>query len=98
MSHRSTSSAVAPRCASPGRPTTPAGAAARRGGAQVSGLVVHSLWPVPETAITRAMAGVRRVVVPELNLGLYRRETERLAGGREGVGGNRIRGETNAPG
>jgi len=68
-------------------------AAARRGGVQVSGLVVHSLWPVPETAITRAMAGVRRVVVPELNLGLYRREIERLAGGREVVGVNRIDGE-----
>ncbi|MFH1103873.1 MAG: pyruvate flavodoxin/ferredoxin oxidoreductase [Actinomycetota bacterium] len=68
-------------------------AEARSRGARVSGLVVQSLWPVPETAIGRAMAGVQRVVVPELNLGLYRREIERIARGRTVVGINRVDGE-----
>lgn len=58
----------------------------------VSGLVVQSLWPVPEEAIRRAMHGVGRIVVAELNLGLYRREIERIAGDRRVVGVNRIDG------
>jgi 2-oxoglutarate ferredoxin oxidoreductase subunit alpha len=62
-------------------------------GTPVSSLVVHSLWPVPERAIRHALEGVRRVVVPELNLGQYRREIERIAGGREVVGVNRVDGE-----
>lgn len=67
-------------------------AQARRRGARISGLVVQSLWPVPETAIRRAMDGVSRVIVPELNLGLYRREIERLAGDRTVIGVNRVDG------
>lgn len=68
-------------------------AEARRRGIRVSGLVVQSLWPIPETVIRRAMEGVDRVVVPELNLGLYRREVERIAAGRSVVGVNRVDGE-----
>lgn len=52
---------------------------ARARGRRVSSLVLHSLWPVPEAAIRRAMQGVARVVVPEMNLGQYLREIERLA-------------------
>lgn len=66
---------------------------ARTQGTQVSSLVVQSLWPVPEAAIARALDGVERVIVPELNLGQYRREVERLAGGREVVGIGRVDGE-----
>ncbi len=69
----------------------------RARGARASSLVLHSLWPVPEEAIGRALAGVERVVVPELNLGLYRREIERIAGGRKVVGIERIDGELIAP-
>jgi len=36
-------------------------------------------------------------VVPELNLGLYRREVERLAGDREVIGVNRVDGELISP-
>ncbi len=72
-------------------------ATARRCGVAVSSLVVQSLWPVPERALTEAMDGVRTVVVPELNLGQYRREVERLAAGRRVVGINRIDGELIAP-
>jgi 2-oxoglutarate ferredoxin oxidoreductase subunit alpha len=64
--------------------------AAARG---VSLLTVYSLWPVPEEAIRAALVGVKRVIVPELNLGLYRREIERLACGVvEIVGVNRVDG------
>ncbi|HSG79273.1 MAG TPA: pyruvate flavodoxin/ferredoxin oxidoreductase [Acidimicrobiia bacterium] len=70
---------------------------ARARGMSVSGVVVQSLWPVPETALARAMAGADRVVVAELNHGLYRREIERIAGGREVVGVERIDGDLIAP-
>ncbi|HEX2883543.1 MAG TPA: pyruvate flavodoxin/ferredoxin oxidoreductase [Candidatus Limnocylindria bacterium] len=68
-------------------------ARARAAGRAASGLVVQSLWPVPEAALREAMAGVDRVVVPELNLGQYRLEIERLAGPRQVVGVNRVDGE-----
>ncbi|HIC87802.1 MAG TPA: pyruvate flavodoxin/ferredoxin oxidoreductase [Anaerolineae bacterium] len=50
----------------------------RQQGRRVSGLVVQSLWPVPEHAILAAAAGVTRIVVAELNLGQYRQEIERV--------------------
>ena len=66
---------------------------ARASGIPVASLVIHSLWPVPEAAIAAALDGIERVVVPELNLGQYRREIERLAGGRRVIGVNRVDGE-----
>lgn len=68
-------------------------ALARSRGQPVSALTVYSLWPVPERAIREGLAGIERVVVPELNLGQYRREIERLvAGAVEVVGVNRVDG------
>jgi 2-oxoglutarate ferredoxin oxidoreductase subunit alpha len=64
----------------------------REAGATVSSLVVQSLWPIPETALEAALRGVERIIVPELNMGLYRREVERVAGNRKVVGVNRIDG------
>jgi 2-oxoglutarate ferredoxin oxidoreductase subunit alpha len=52
---------------------------ARVGGRKVSSLVLQTLYPVPETILRRAMEGMRRVIVPEMNLGQYRFEVERLA-------------------
>jgi 2-oxoglutarate ferredoxin oxidoreductase subunit alpha len=72
-------------------------AAMRAQGRRISAIVVQSLWPVPETAIAAAMYGIDRIVVPELNPGLYRREIERLAGGRTVVGVERLDGELIAP-
>ena len=70
----------------------------RRAGALLSSLTVYSLWPVPEDAIRAALEGVRRVVVPELNLGQYRLEVERLVGnGVEVRGVNRVDGELITP-
>lgn len=77
---------------------------ARREGQKVSSLVLHSVWPVPESAITKALQGVERVIVPELNLGQYGRELERLASTQftsgshlKVVGVNRVDGELIAP-
>lgn len=64
----------------------------RAEGVSVSNVVVQSLWPVPESALATAFEGVERIVVPELNMGLYRREIERIAAGREVIGVNRIDG------
>ena len=69
----------------------------RASGKAVSALTLHSLWPVPEHAIRRAMEGARKVVVAELNHGQYRREIERLARDTEVVGLNRVDGELIAP-
>jgi len=71
---------------------------ARAAGKRVSALTVRSLWPVPETALRRAMDGVERVVVAELNLGDFRREVERVAAGRARVTGlHRVDGELLTP-
>ena len=64
----------------------------RSEGIPTSGLVVQSLWPIPETALAAALEGINRVVVPELNMGLYRREIDRLAGERVVLGVNRVDG------
>lgn len=71
--------------------------AARASGRAVSAITVQSLWPVPERAIAKAMEGIDRVVVAELNQGQYKREIERLAGGREVVGLQRIDGRLLTP-
>jgi len=70
---------------------------ARATGSAVSSVVIHSLWPLPETALGKAFAEVDRIVVPELNPGLYRREIERIAGGRKVVGIERIDGDLITP-
>ena len=52
---------------------------ARTRGIRVSALVLQTLWPVPERAILAALDGIRRIIVPEMNMGQYRLEIERLA-------------------
>jgi len=52
---------------------------ARAQGRAVSSLVLQTIWPVPEKAIREAMRGVKKVVVPEMNMGQYSLEIERLA-------------------
>jgi 2-oxoglutarate ferredoxin oxidoreductase subunit alpha len=64
---------------------------ARARGIKVSSLVLQTLWPVPRKAILEALQGVKKVIVPEMNMGQYRLEIERLACGRaEVVGVNRM--------
>jgi 2-oxoglutarate ferredoxin oxidoreductase subunit alpha len=74
-------------------PIRDAAARARQAGSAVSTMIIQSLWPVPETLLAAALDGVERVVVPELNPGLYRREIERLAPDCEVIGIERIDGD-----
>jgi 2-oxoglutarate ferredoxin oxidoreductase subunit alpha len=52
---------------------------ARFRGRKVSSLVLQTLWPVPEKVIISAMAGKKKIVVPEMNMGQYLVEIQRLA-------------------
>jgi len=70
----------------------------RKTGKLISSLTLDSLWPVPQEEICAALAGIQQVIVPELNLGQYRLEVERLAGdGVEVKGVNRVDGELISP-
>lgn len=72
-----------------------AGAAAveaGRRGIPLSVLVPKTLWPVPEAALAAALEGIERVVVAELNDGLYRREIERVCDHRTVAGVTRLDG------
>jgi 2-oxoglutarate ferredoxin oxidoreductase subunit alpha len=54
----------------------------RAAGRTVSHLTLYSLWPLPERAVRAALTPrVRRVVVPELNIGLYVDELRRIVPG-----------------
>ncbi len=50
----------------------------RKKGKKISHLVINSIWPVPENAICSSLKSCRKVIVPEMNLGQYLREIERL--------------------
>jgi 2-oxoglutarate ferredoxin oxidoreductase subunit alpha len=52
--------------------------AIRQAPAPVSLLVLKTLWPVPEALIRQKAAGVDHVLVPEMNLGQYIFEIERI--------------------
>ena len=64
---------------------------ARDRGKRISSLTLQTLYPVPERAIKSAIDGVARIVVPEMNMGQYRLEIERLApDGAEVIGVNKM--------
>ncbi|MFQ6104303.1 MAG: 2-oxoacid:acceptor oxidoreductase subunit alpha [Candidatus Glassbacteria bacterium] len=64
---------------------------ARSSGIKVSSLTLQTLWPVPKKAITSSLKGIRKVIVPEMNMGQYLLEIERLApSGVEVVGVNKM--------
>jgi len=50
----------------------------RGNGDKVSILTIYSLWPIPEKDILTALKGIKKIIIPELNLGQYRRELERF--------------------
>ena len=54
-------------------------AQARAAGKKISSIVIQSIWPVPQKALKAAMAGKKKVIVPEMNMGQYLIEVERLA-------------------
>jgi 2-oxoglutarate ferredoxin oxidoreductase subunit alpha len=64
---------------------------ARAAGVKISSLVLQTLYPVPATALVSAMRGIKRIVVPEMNMGQYILEIERLApSGVEIIGVNKM--------
>ncbi len=70
----------------------------REKGGKVSALTIYSLWPVPEKAILSALDTAATVIVPELNLGQYRREIDRLTrDNQEIIGINRVDGNLISP-
>ncbi|MEE9294628.1 MAG: pyruvate flavodoxin/ferredoxin oxidoreductase [Phycisphaerae bacterium] len=53
----------------------------RKAGQRVAHLTLYSLWPIPQKAIERALTDrIERVIVPELNIGLYADELRKIAG------------------
>lgn len=63
---------------------------ARAAGKQVSMLALKTIFPVQKKTIARALKGVRRVIVPEMNLGQYVEEIRVLAVGREVIPVNKM--------
>jgi 2-oxoglutarate ferredoxin oxidoreductase subunit alpha len=58
---------------------------------EARGLTLQTLYPVPETAIRRTLRGMKKVIVPEMNMGQYSLEVERLVpDGTEVVGVNKM--------
>ncbi len=63
----------------------------REQGYKVSSLTLQSLYPVPRTALSKALAGIKRIVIPEMNMGQYIQEVQRLIPkGVEVVGVNKM--------
>ncbi len=74
---------------------------ARAAGKRVAMLTIQSLFPVPEQSLRNALREITRVIVPELNLGQYRLEVERIAATVDSrpqvIGVNRVDGELIEP-
>jgi 2-oxoglutarate ferredoxin oxidoreductase subunit alpha len=70
---------------------------ARARGLKVSMLTVLTVWPFPETVVERLADQVKRLIVPEMNLGQLALEVERIAGRKKVVRVNRANGEMVAP-
>jgi 2-oxoglutarate ferredoxin oxidoreductase subunit alpha len=72
---------------------------ARARGTKISSLVLQTLYPVPKKAITSAMNGVKRVIVPEMNMGQYLLEVQLLAPDKvEVIGVNKMNTSLVSPG
>lgn len=69
----------------------------RKKGIGISLLILKTLWPVPVSLIKRYAKAVRRVTVVEMNMGLYTREIQRLAGSAKVTFFGRMDGELIAP-
>ena len=69
----------------------------RKRGKRVSSIKLHSLWPIPAAALTRAARNVKRIVIGELNPGLYAREIRCLFPSKDVVSLHRIDGSMIRP-
>jgi 2-oxoglutarate ferredoxin oxidoreductase subunit alpha len=50
----------------------------RNEGAKCSLLIVESLFPIPERSLSEALRGIKKVILPEMNLSLYAGAIEHL--------------------
>ncbi len=67
---------------SPARPALRAVKEARSAGIRAGLLKMKILWPLPEKVIGAVASRVKRILVPEMNMGKICREIERIAAGR----------------
>lgn len=71
---------------------------ARRQGIKAGLYRPLTLWPFPEQKVQELAGKARAIIVPEMNLGQYRLEVERVVRGRAPVRGvNRVNGELVTP-
>lgn len=71
---------------------------AREEGIKAGLLKINTVWPLPEKKIRAVCAGAKRVIVPEMNVGEYLREVQRIAGCSRTEGVQSIGGVFPAPG
>ena len=69
----------------------------RSNGKEISLTIIHSLWPVPENALKKCVGNHKQIIIPELNLGQYALELERLFPDKKITRINRIDGELITP-
>lgn len=69
----------------------------RASGKKLSLAVVQSLWPVPENTLRQCVESHKQIIIPELNLGQYALEIERLFPDKKIKKLNRIDGELISP-
>lgn len=66
-------------------------------GTPVAHLTLKTLWPVPEKLIREKAEGFDRIVAPEMNMGQYVREIERILPGKRIVFAGKMDGELLSP-
>jgi 2-oxoglutarate ferredoxin oxidoreductase subunit alpha len=69
----------------------------RARGKKVNLFTAQTIWPFPETAVEELADSVERIIVPEMNLGQFALEVERVAGRKKVVRVNRANGEMVTP-
>jgi 2-oxoglutarate ferredoxin oxidoreductase subunit alpha len=69
----------------------------RARGEKVSLFTAQTVWPFPEAAVEELAESVERIVVPEMNLGQWALEVERVAGRKKVVRVDRANGEMVTP-
>ncbi|MDH4268013.1 MAG: 2-oxoacid:acceptor oxidoreductase subunit alpha, partial [Deltaproteobacteria bacterium] len=83
---------------SPARPSLRAAKEARNTGVKAGCLKMRILWPFPERAIDQLCPRVKKIIVPEMNMGKIYREVERVAAGRaEVISLPKLGGEMHTP-
>lgn len=69
----------------------------RAKGEKINLFTAQTLWPFPEAAVEELADSVERIIVPEMNLGQFALEVERVAGRKKVVRVNRANGEMVTP-